>query len=190
MTPPEEGMAAGARERMVRSAMTLFAERGVQGTSLSDVIAHSGAPRGSIYHHFPGGKDELVRTVLSCMAADGPRTLAPLEGRDAAGVIGGFLDGWARILNASDYASGCSVLGVTVTTEDHDVRADAGAVFDSWAVELARLLREGGVADGSERALAWTLISGAEGAVAVCRAQRSMEPLDAVRAQLTALVTR
>jgi AcrR family transcriptional regulator len=190
VTHPEEAMGTGARERMIRSAIALFAERGVQGTSLADVIAHSGAPRGSIYHHFPGGKDELVRAVLTAMAADGPRTLAPLEGRDAVGVIGGFLDGWGRILQASDFASGCSVLGVTVTTEQDDVRASAGAVFDSWAVELARLLREGGVADGSERALAWALIAGAEGAVAVCRAQRSMEPLEAVRSQLTALVTR
>src|SRR5215469_15502315 len=129
---------------MIRSAIALFAERGVQGTSLADVIAHAGAPRGSIYHHFPDGKDELVRAVLERMAAVGPRTLAPLEGRDAAGVIDGFLDGWQRILEASDYGSGCSVLGVTVTAEDDDLRAAAGDVFGSWATELGRLLHEGG----------------------------------------------
>ena len=180
-------MADGVRERMIRSAIARFAERGVQGSSFADVIAHSGAPRGSIYHHFPGGKDELVRAVLDTMTAVGPRALAPLQGRDAAGVIDGFLDGWQQILETSDYAAGCSVLGVTVTAEDDSIRASAGGVFDTWAHELARLLRAGGVADASARPLAWTLISAAEGAVAVCRARRSMEPLDSVRAQLKAL---
>ena len=183
-----KAMAEGVRERMIRSAITLFAERGVQGTSFADVIAHSGAPRGSIYHHFPGGKDELVKAVLATMTALGPRALAPLEGRDAAGVIDGFIDGWQRTLDTSDFAVGCSVLGITVTTEDVAIRSGAGAVFEVWASELTRLLREGGVADADARPLAWTLISSAEGAVAVCRARRSLEPLDAVRAQLKALV--
>ena len=183
-------MAQGVRDQMIRSAIALFAERGVQGTSFADVIAHAGAPRGSIYHHFPAGKDELVRAVLETMAAVGPRALAPLEGRDAAGVIDGFLDGWKRTLEASDYTSGCSVLGITVTAEDADLRAAAGDVFGAWAAELARMLHGGGVAEPSARPLAWTLISGAEGAVAVCRAQRSMEPLEAVRTQLKALIVQ
>ena len=183
-------MAPGVREQMIRSAIALFAERGVQGTSLTDVIAHAGAPRGSIYHHFPGGKDELVHAVLKTMAAAGPRALAPLERQDAAGVIDGFLDGWKRTLQASDYAAGCSVLGITVTAEDPGLRAAAGDVFGAWATELARMLHDGGVAEPSARPLAWTLISGAEGAVAVCRAQRSMEPLEAVRTQLKALIAR
>jgi AcrR family transcriptional regulator len=182
-------MAQGVRDQMVRSAIALFAQRGVQGTSLGDVIEHAGAPRGSIYHHFPGGKDELVAAVLRTMAVAGPRGLAPLEGRDAAGVIDGFLDGWKRILEASDYSSGCSVLGITVTAEDAGIRSGAGGVFEAWATELARLLRHGGVPAASARSLAWTLISAAEGAVAICRAQRTMEPLEAVRTQLKALAS-
>lgn len=181
-------MAQGVRDHMIRSAIALFAERGVQGTSFADVIAHSGAPRGSIYHHFPGGKGELVRAVLKTMAALGPHTLAPLQGRDATEVIDAFLDAWKRILESSDYAAGCSVLGITVTAEDADLRADAGEVFEVWASELAGLLREGGVDAAAARPLAWALISGAEGAVAVCRARRSTEPLEAVRSQLKALV--
>ena len=53
-------MAGDVRQRMVLSALYLFAERGVQGTSIADVLERSGAPRGSVYHHFPGGKDEIV----------------------------------------------------------------------------------------------------------------------------------
>src|SRR5437588_7959739 len=60
----ESPMASDTRERMVRSAAYLFRERGVSGTAFSDVIAHSGAPRGSIYHHFPGGKLQLAEEAV------------------------------------------------------------------------------------------------------------------------------
>ena len=182
-------MADGPRERMIRSAIALFAERGVHGTSSADVLAHSGAPRGSIYHHFPGGKDELVRAVLDTMTATSDRMLAPLQGRDAAGVIDGFVDGWQRILESSHYTAGCSILGITVTAEDPEIRASAGQVFEAWAVELTVLLRDGGVPEPTARPLALALISAAEGAVAVCRAQQSLEPLDAVRLQFQHLAT-
>ena len=181
-------MTDGSRERMIRSAVLLFAERGIHGTSFADVLEHSGAPRGSIYYHFPGGKDELVREVLAKRAAVAPRALAALAGRDPAGVIDGFIDGWQHLLESSDYASGCSVLGITITTEDTDIRADAGRVFESWATELARLFKAGGIRSAMSRSLALTVISSAEGAVVLCRALRSMEPLEATRAHLKALV--
>ncbi|TWE10094.1 TetR/AcrR family transcriptional regulator [Rudaeicoccus suwonensis] len=181
-------MAQSARERMIRSALVLFAERGVQGTSFADVIAHSGAPRGSIYHHFPGGKEALVRAVLDTMRQAGPGALAALEGREGRGVIDGFIDGWARILTSTDYVAGCSVLGITVTTEDSEVRAAAGDVFSAWVEQLEDLLVAGGVPSAQARPVAWTLLSAAEGAVAVCRSQRSLEPLEAVRQQLRQLV--
>src|SRR3569833_2507086 len=57
-------MPSGSRERMVRSAAYLLREHGYSGTAFSDVIAHSGAPRGSIYHHFPGGKTQLAEEAV------------------------------------------------------------------------------------------------------------------------------
>jgi hypothetical protein len=135
------------------------------------------------------GKDELVRAAMDAMAAASPRTLAPLAGRDAAGVIDGFLDGWQAILEGSDYAAGCSVLGITVTAESAEVRAEAASVFEAWQTGLTALLEAGGVPSESAAAVSWTLIAGAEGAVALCRAQRSLAPLDAVRDQLKKLVT-
>jgi hypothetical protein len=70
------------------------------------------------------------------------------------------------------------------------LRAAADDVFSTWATELTRMLYEGGVAEFSARPLVWTLVSGAEGALAVCRAQRSMEPLEAVRTELKALIVQ
>lgn len=181
-------MAQGVREDMIRSAVALFAERGVAGTRLTDVVAHAGAPRGSIYHHFPHGKDELVLAVLAKRQAAAKRSLAPLEGSEPAAVVDGFIDGWKRVLETSDFASGCSVLGITVTTQTPQTHAGAAAVFEAWTTELARLFEAGGISPASSRSLAMTLIAGAEGAVVMCRALRSVEPLEAVRGQLKAIL--
>jgi TetR/AcrR family transcriptional repressor of lmrAB and yxaGH operons len=179
-------MAQGTRHQMIRSAVDLFARRGLSGTSFLDVIEHSGAPRGSIYHHFPGGKEELAAAALDAWSEAASRMLAPLAGRDAAGVVDGFLDGWQAILERSDFAAGCSVLGVTVTTDSEQLRSRAANVFQVWQVQLADLLRSGGLPDNAAQDLAWALIAAAEGAVVLCRAQRSLVPLDAVRRQFKA----
>src|SRR5207245_307823 len=53
-----------ARQKMIESAALLFRERGIHGTSFADVLAHSGAPRGSVYHHFSGGKTQLAEETI------------------------------------------------------------------------------------------------------------------------------
>src|SRR5690242_20447853 len=70
-----ERVASDSRERMVRAAVELFRERGYAATSFGDVLARSGAPRGSIYHHFPGGKEELAAEALSRYTAASTRAL-------------------------------------------------------------------------------------------------------------------
>src|SRR3954466_1021387 len=101
---------ADARRQMIRSAAVLIRERGVEPTSFSDVLAHSGAPRGSIYHHFPGGKAELVeeatRWAGEAIAEAERIALAeddPLAGLDAAIAF------WRAFLRDNDFAAGCPV---------------------------------------------------------------------------------
>jgi TetR/AcrR family transcriptional repressor of lmrAB and yxaGH operons len=176
----------GPRERMIESASRLLAERGYESTSFSDVIAASGAPRGSIYHHFPGGKDQLIAEAIN---AQGERALALLQrmsGRPAVEVVSGFIAVWRTLLTATDMAVGCSLVAVTVSGADPQLRQAAGVAFERWQAELSRLLAQGGVPEDTAPALAMTLLAAAEGAVVLCRATRSFEPLEAVEAQLTA----
>jgi len=172
---------------MVASALRLIAERGVQGTSFADVLERSGAPRGSVYHHFPGGKDELVAAGMDYMATDGRATLARLDGADVAGIVSGFVGMWRGLLEGGNYAVGCSVLGVTVTAESEELRAAAGRVFETWAVDLTELLVAAGVDESSAASFAWMLIASTEGAVALARAQRNTTALDVVEQQLLRL---
>jgi TetR/AcrR family transcriptional regulator, lmrAB and yxaGH operons repressor len=62
-------MARGVRDRMVQSAIVLLAKRGYQATSFSEVLTESEAPRGSIYHHFPEGKDQLIAAAIEVAGA-------------------------------------------------------------------------------------------------------------------------
>ncbi len=94
-------MAGDVRQRMVLSALYLIAERGVQGTSIADVLERSGAPRGSVYHHFPGGKDEIVGAAMEYMATDARAPLRALRGSDVAGIVTGFTNLWRGVLTTS-----------------------------------------------------------------------------------------
>src|SRR3954462_714000 len=100
-----------ARRRMIESAAVLFRERGVQGTSFSDVIEHSGAPRGSIYHHFQGGKTQLAEEATRWAGEFSVAgTVAALAERDPVEAIDGFRRWWSTLLRQSDFSAGCVIV--------------------------------------------------------------------------------
>lgn len=179
---------ADSRTRMVVAAAQLLAQNGYQATSFSAVLEASGAPRGSIYHHFPDGKDQLVTAAIELAGGHAQSLMSGWRGKSAAEVLDAFIDLWRAILAASDFRSGCSLVAVTVSSESSDHVAAASAIFDAWRDQLAQLLSDGGVDEGSAPTLATTIIAAAEGAVVLCRAHSSLQPLDAVQAQLGVLV--
>jgi AcrR family transcriptional regulator len=178
---------AGSRERMVRSAALLFRERGYSGTAFSDVIAHSGAPRGSIYHHFPGGKAELAQEAVAWAAATIAERLdeALASEHDAAGVLRAFLAPWREVLERSDFRAGCPLVAITVETDVPAALTEAvERAFAGWQRLLAARLRRAGIAPARARTLATLTLGAIEGAVLLCRAQRDTAPLDAVAGEL------
>src|SRR4030081_3788169 len=100
-------------ERMVASATELFRMHGYNGTGLRDVIAHSGAPRGSLYHHFPGGKAELGRAALA-LAGDfiGHGFRSAFEAGDVVAGLALCLSQWTAYVEAGGFQAGCPVLAV------------------------------------------------------------------------------
>ena len=179
-------MASDARQRMIESAAVLLAKRGLQATSFSDVIERSGAPRGSIYHHFPGGKDQLVEAAI---AASGQRTvqiLDAVEGASPIAITTYFLDLWRDVLVRSKLRAGCAVLAVTVATDSTDLLDHAAAIFRAWHARLTELYVAAGVDPTTASSFAMTLIAASEGAVVLSRAQRDMAPFEQVAAHLIA----
>jgi TetR/AcrR family transcriptional regulator, lmrAB and yxaGH operons repressor len=175
---------------MIRSAVTLFREHGVDGTSFSDVLAHSAAPRGSIYHHFPGGKaqlaEEATRYSGELIAAGLAAGLAQDEPEEA---IRGFIARWRELLDRSDFRSGCAVAAATLEGErTPGARNAAGAAFASWQETLAAAFAARGVDEARARSLAALSIAAIEGGILLARAQRSSEPLERIANELALLV--
>jgi len=182
-------MAQGdVRTKMVRGAAGLLATKGVEGTSFAEVLAVTGAPRGSIYHHFPGGKSELVHAALDLVSSRALAVMESKRGSSAAEVVEQFLDLWRQLLDKSELTAGCAVVAVTVAGSDLDLLDHAGTIFRDWTAHVAGLLVAGGVTETSAQQLAVVIIAATEGAVALCRAERSREPFDVVDKALMQLV--
>ncbi len=180
-------MDGSVRERMVDSAVVLLAKSGYQGTSFSTVLERSKAPRGSIYHHFPAGKDELIAAAVERAGANAVAMLDAMEGAPPVEVVDGFVALWTAVLQRSGFTAGCSVLAVTVSGESGELLDRARTVFSAWAGRIAELLRAAGVDATRAASFATMLIAATEGAVVLCRAQQSLEPLEAVHEELRRL---
>ena len=175
------------RTTMIEGAVRRLAVNGVEGTSFADVLAATGAPRGSIYHHFPGGKNELLHAALDLASERALSAMEATRGKPPAVVVARFLDLWRELLNRSKLSAGCAVLAVTVAAGDDVLLDHAGTIFRTWTNQLSELFTAGGMRKSAARELAATVIAATEGAVAVSRAQRSREPFDHVAATLTRL---
>ena len=181
-------MAADTRQRMIDSAAVLVARHGSHGTSFSEVLEASGAPRGSLYHHFPQGKEQLVDAAVAAAGERSLTLLADLEGVPAGEVASRFLGMWRSLLTATDFGVGCAVAAVTVDAESDALLERAGRVFRAWRSRLAELLAVGGVGDDRAASLAALLIATSEGGVLLARAERDLAVFDEVAAEAIATI--
>jgi TetR/AcrR family transcriptional regulator, lmrAB and yxaGH operons repressor len=177
-------VASEVRTTMIEGAAVLLAKHGLQGTSFSEVLEYTGAPRGSVYHHFPGGKDQLVGEAVEFTGANVYSALQSKAGAPATEIADFFLALWRSVLTRSNFSAGCAVLAVTVAAEPGELADRAAGVFRRWREHLAALLEQGGLAPGDAARMSALLIASSEGAVVLSRAERSLEPFDLVAEQL------
>lgn len=173
---------------MIERTAVLLAKKGLQGASFSEILEASGAPRGSLYHHFPGGKDELVLAALEHAGGQALTMLDRLSGKPAREVAEGFLSLWRTVLARSDFSAGCAVVAVTVAAESEALRVRSAEILKGWRERLAMLFAESGMPRKKARAVAASLVAACEGAVILARAERSFEPFDLVAAEQLAMV--
>ena len=182
-------MASDSRERMVRSAASLIGSRGVSATSFSDVLSDSGAPRGSIYHHFPDGKEQLAAEAVRWTS---DRVIAHLRaGTETTpeAVLSRFIQLWRQVVVASNASSGCVVAGVALDTGAEDGLLDvARETFRSWETVLAGQLEQTGIPARRARGISLATLAGMEGALILCRAEGTVQPLDDVAEELMRLL--
>ena len=177
-------MARGVRDRMVASAVALLARRGLQATSLSEVLDHSGAPRGSVYHHFPDGKNQMIDSALDAAGATAIELLDRKAGSSAEEIATWFLHIWREVLIRGKFEAGCAVLAVAVAADTPELLEHTARVFRTWRRRIAELLEQGGLAPEDATRFAAVLVASSEGAVVMARAEQSLEPFDLVAEQL------
>jgi AcrR family transcriptional regulator len=176
---------------MLDSAIGLLQRQSAAAVTIDAVLADSGAPRGSVYYHFPGGRNELIRAAVEVA---GDRMRETMErASDGAGpqeALAAFADTWKSRLAMSDFRAGCPIVAAAVDDEHlvPEAKEAVRNVFARWHDLLAVAFTRAGRSPEQAAALATLGISAVEGAVLLCRLQGSLQPLEDVVVELAPLL--
>ncbi|MEM9655778.1 MAG: TetR family transcriptional regulator C-terminal domain-containing protein [Actinomycetota bacterium] len=181
--PPETA------ERLTDAIMLAIREHGYVGTSMQNLLRDTGVSSSSMYHFFPGGKEELAAEAIRRSGLDAARRIAEVfEQHDAAEGISRIFAAAAAEMEGHDYTLGCPI-GVPATEAAADsalIREAVGEVFTAWADAYTAALRASGVPDDRATSLGRFIISAYEGSVTLARATRTTQPYFDATAVITA----
>jgi AcrR family transcriptional regulator len=185
-------MASTTKDRIIDSSAELFRRQGYTGTGVKQIVAAANAPFGSLYHFFPGGKEQLGAEVIRSSGALYVQLFATIamQAPDLLTAVGDFFSGAAETLVETDYADACPIATVAleVASTSEPLREATAEVFDSWIDGATEYFAASGIAREQARALAFTMLSLLEGAFIFCRALRTTEPLEVAGASAVAAV--
>ena len=180
------------RDRLIQATETMLRQVGMAGTGIKDVVKRSGAPIGSLYHYFPGGKMQLVNEALEVHAGRSKALIARFfNGKtSAASAVRQLFDSAAEGFDRAGADKGCAIGAVSLDLQAGDSKAQriCQATFDGWVDLIAPHLP---FTDKSVRAaFAVTIVAALEGAFVLARAARSGAPFRAVGKSLAAALRR
>jgi AcrR family transcriptional regulator len=185
-------MPSSTKERILDSTAELFRRQGYTATGIKQIAADASAPFGSVYHFFPGGKQELgaevIRTsgrlymqIFADVIAENPEVIPAIEA---------FFSGAGETLRETDYADACPIATVALeVASTNDVLRQATAdVFEEWMAGATEYFAFAGIPRAPARELAFSMLSLLEGAFIFCRAMRGTEAMVAAGSAAVALV--
>jgi AcrR family transcriptional regulator len=185
-------VATETKDRIVRSSAELFRRQGFAGTGVKQIVAEAGAPFGSLYHFFPGGKEQLGEEVIRWSGAIYGQLLDLFykPGEDPVAATRNFFAAAAVTLRESDYADACPIATVAleVSSTNEPMRRACADVFNGWVDSATERLIECGLTRKRSRSLALMIVGSLEGAFVLSRALRSTEPVEVAGAAATAAV--
>ncbi|MGH9085433.1 MAG: TetR/AcrR family transcriptional regulator [Acidimicrobiales bacterium] len=183
---------AGTRDRLITATGELFRRQGYRGTSIKQVTTAAGAPTGSLFHFFPGGKEDLADTVLRSSGAAYRELFEVIyaAAADMPSAVTDFFDGAALVLEETDYLDACPIgtVALEVASTNDRLRATTAEVFQSWLDAATLHLRAAGVEAARANDLAIVLVAAVEGGFMLSRAARSPEPMRAAGRLMRELV--
>ena len=177
------------KQKLVRTMARLMHTQGYHATSISQILKESGVPKGSLYHHFPGGKAELAAAAVvraNHIMTSGLTKMAEEANHDAAELVRLFCNYFIEDMRQSDFQRGCPIalttLDAAASVDAIQMQVDVGY---RWMIDLVKtLLMRKGIEPERAQTLATVAISAIEGALVVTAARRNVEPLEQVRDHL------
>lgn len=180
-----------SRQRLVDTTGRLLREQGYSSTGLNQIVEESGAPKGSLYHYFPQGKEQLAGEALKAAGAELHRKFGRVFHLPPSEALDAMISASIEELEASDYRDGCPI--ATVALETHlsspQLRGVCCAVLDGALQAIARAFQARGLEPAQAEALALTVFAAFEGALMLSKVQRSPEPLRKIAGPLKALLS-
>jgi TetR/AcrR family transcriptional repressor of lmrAB and yxaGH operons len=182
------------RQRMLDTAAELFHTQGYHATGLNQLVRAGGAPKGSLYFHFPGGKEQLAAEALlvsSAQLCDGLRTLIT-QAPDAASGIEAVVNALAQEMLNSDFQRGCplATVALEVASESELIRRSCADGYDSWHDVLAEYFVAQGLSVDKAAGLTTVVLASIEGGLLLTKTKKDIAPLRAISDHLRATVER
>ncbi|MBL1079215.1 TetR/AcrR family transcriptional regulator [Nocardia sp. 2] len=179
---------ADTRYRLLEGARSLIESRGYFGTGLNQILEVSGAPRGSLYFHFPGGKDQLIAEAIEQAGAEITAVIETTAAPDARAYLEAMADLLGERLEQSDWSKGCPVAGVALdaASANDSVQQACSAAYQRWESALRERLAGYGHPEPDRLALAALALI--EGGLLLARTHRDRAPLRRLAATFETLV--
>jgi len=181
MTNETSSPTPGTRDRLVAAMLDALRTRGYHGVGLAELLTAAQAPKGVLYHHFPGGKAELavraIESVVAKLGADLDKVLH--RSADPIDALGAWMGSAQRVLAGSGFASGCPLATIALesTPDDLAIRAALAEGFASIRTRLADALAGAGMAQAQARGAAALIVSAYEGALVQARVAGSVQAM-------------
>jgi TetR/AcrR family transcriptional repressor of lmrAB and yxaGH operons len=173
--------ATDSKAKTLTAAVKLFRQQGYHGTALHDILAAGGAPRGSLYFHFPKGKEEIgaARCRLSAKPCARPSCRPSKNPTSAESFLVRIVRGMASDLERSEYREGCPIATTALETaaQSEVLGAATRSAFQKWELEIKRGLFRFGLTSGDADLVATMVLSQLEGALLLARTYRSLAPI-------------
>jgi AcrR family transcriptional regulator len=183
---------AATKDRIMDSTAELFRRQGYTGTGIKQILASANAPFGSLYHFFPGGKEQLGAETIRSSGQLYQQLFVTIAAQapDVPTAVGEFFSGAAQTLIETDYADACPIATVAleVASTNEQLREACAEVFAGWIAGATQYFIAAGIAPELARELAFSMLCLLEGAFVFCRAMRSTEPLEVAGTSAVAAV--
>ncbi|TDZ78547.1 putative HTH-type transcriptional regulator YxaF [Mycobacteroides salmoniphilum] len=187
---PQKVSRGKTKQRMLYAAVELMAERSAAGVTVDEVIARSGAPRGSVYYYFPAGRAQLISEALDLAGQITATTITEAFAAGPGGGVDHYVNFWIEILQDKNFGASCPIASAAIGGGEIDssLIPQADAIFQSWQDLIMAGLSDMGFPRERAGGLATLIVSAIEGGLILARANRDTAPLEKVQAELNQLL--